>query len=459
MKKRICSLLVLCLVLALLPAAHALAAEEEIDSLEVGFLRMDHSIVNENGEIELFYDLLVVPQTYPYRLQMDMTLVEEYYDYVLSIQGLDEYLSVWPEVQYYYDTLAGDVRYNREGLLSLCYSMDWYMGGVHNYGWHGVNFDLNTGERIGMDELLDMSAESIMELLRPVIQDYAEANGGWERSELESIGNAYTLEDLDFYVDRDGEVILCFPQYELGPGASGPMAIPTGLYAEGAPRESGEESLLDILMSPSGGTAQGIELRDVQLTPSEQYEINVFLSNFAEQGFYDYPGSGPDHVTRMANFAHMYCKINDRSGIEYMQDNGSSYETVSLDKVNKILDRFFGETLTAAEAGSGYESDWGFYRDGRFWYPAADGESYNTLAVADYMDEVYDGVYFVSFTVYELDLDVYFGEGLTRAYYELTPEAASASSVLDPVGYGAAIVAPYDLDGRATYQLLEYQSW
>ncbi len=452
--RRLSRLLALCLIFALLPAAHAAAAE--IDSLEVSFRREDHSISNENGEIELYYDLLQVPQSYPHRLQMDMVLAEEYFDYISSIQGLEMYLDM-PDSHFCY-VKHGDVPYNREGVLSLRYTMEWFMGGVSNWGWHGITFDLDTGKRVGMDDLLEMDAESIMERLRPVILAYAQANGGWEQSELEGIVSGYTLDDLDYCVESDGELVLCIPQYELGPGASGPMLIPTGLYYGSASEE--EESLLDILLSPSGGAAQGIELRDVELTPSERYEASIFLSNFAEQGFNDYPGREQNRVMKQVDFAHRYCKINMQSAIEYRQENGSAFETVSLTEVNALLDRFFGEELTDETAARGYAlAEWGFYRDGRFWYPAADGEAYNTFAITSSMAEVYDHVFYVNFTIYALDVETYFQEGISRAYYEMTPEEAASSPALEITGFGAALVTPYVMDGRSTYRLLEYRRW
>ncbi|MBR2716901.1 MAG: hypothetical protein IKD79_04105 [Oscillospiraceae bacterium] len=451
--KRFFSLLLYAALLAAMGVVSAHAAE--IDSLEVTFLRQYHSISNENGEIELYYDLTRVPQNYPYREKIDAVLAADYQDYANQIEGLEEYLDI-PNAQFFY-TMTGDVTYNRDGVLSLCYAMDWFMGGVYNYGWHGITFDLDTGEQTGMDDLLDMSAEALMEILRPIMLDYAENNGGWERNELERIVNGYILDDLDFYVEWNREIILCIPQYELGPGASGAMLIPTGLYCG----EEEEKSLLDILLSPSGGAAEGLEPTEISLTPSEQYEINIFLSNFAEQnGFAEYPGRETHRVAIQADFANAYCKINRHSAIEYRQANGTSYETVSLSEVNSILDRFFGKALTDEEAASGYASTQrGFYRDGRFWYPAADGEAHNCFAVATSMAEVYNHVFYVNFTIYALDLDTYFNDGIVRAYYELTPAAAAASPDLEIEGFGAALVEPYDMNSRATYRLVEWVTW
>ena len=193
--RRLGRVLALCLVLTLLPGVNAAAAE--IEALDISFQREDHSVVNENGEIELYYDLAQIPQSYPHRMRMNTVLASEYLDYVNSIQGLEEYLAM-PDAHLYY-TMSGEVNYDRAGVLSLLYTMDWFMGGVSNWGWHGLTFDLDTGEKISLDELLDRDGEEIMAELRPVIMAYAQLNGGWEWSELENIVGGYTAEALDYY--------------------------------------------------------------------------------------------------------------------------------------------------------------------------------------------------------------------------------------------------------------------
>lgn len=207
------------------------------------------------------------------------------------------------------------------------------------------------------------------------------------------------------------------------------------------------------------------DLTPVEFLPldgSKQYEANVFLSNFAEQGanlyFYDLDMS--QILPSLVRFAHIWCKINDRSAITYEQLDGEPYEVITFEKFSAVLKRYISLNVTReAVENYYYPQEHSFYRDGKFYFEAADGESHNRIAVADSLALLDDGRYCLTFTEYEVDLDVYFDEGIPRSYYELDPTAASQHQYLTRVADGYAIVTPYKYNGRDTYQLVEFTSW
>lgn len=203
-----------------------------------------------------------------------------------------------------------------------------------------------------------------------------------------------------------------------------------------------------------------VPVESIQMTPEQQYEANIFLSNFAEQSFADYTWLASDDVARMVDLVHTWCKINDQSAIGYETVDGTVYERLTLEQVSVRASRYFPYTIEAWDAETFYPaSDDSFYRDGAFYFTAADGEAYNRFAVAEGMTLLSDETYVLRFAVYELDIETYFNEGLSSDYYRMTPEQAAAAPELTRVAEGEALTLPYSYRGRATFQLLEYSTW
>lgn len=236
-------------------------------------------------------------------------------------------------------------------------------------------------------------------------------------------------------------------------------AFPGGLDDDGRGPDEDESG------DSAPGTMSGLTPAEfLPLDGAKQYEANVFLSNFAEQGanlcFYDLDMS--QILPSLVRFAHIWCKINDRSSITYGLLDGTSYEILSLEKFQAVIGRFFPLNVTGEDVENySRPQEHSFYRDGNFFFEAADGESHNCIAVADSLSRLEDGRYCLTFTEYEIDLDAYysFDTGIPRSYYELGPTEASQHQYLTRIADGYAIVTPYQYNGRNTYQLVEYTTW
>ena len=237
------------------------------------------------------------------------------------------------------------------------------------------------------------------------------------------------------------------------------VSFPGGLDDDGpGPDEDGYDDY------GSGGLSDLNPAEFIELDGNKQYEANIFLSNFAEQGinlyFYDLDMS--QILPSLVDFAHIWCKINDRSAITYGQLDGVTYEILSLEEFRKVIGRFIPLNVTEeAVEYNYYPQEHSFYQDGSFFFEAADGEAHNCIAVADSLARLDDGRYVLTFTEYEIDLDAYysFETGIPRSYYELSPFDASQHQYLTRIRDGYAIVTPYEYNGRSTYQLYEYTTW
>ena len=243
------------------------------------------------------------------------------------------------------------------------------------------------------------------------------------------------------------EIVVVTPSPATAAPVTPAPATPTPAPATPAPSTPAPAT-----PAPSGSS--------VKLTSDLQYRINIFLSNFSEQFF------GPFNVStasddQMIAFVHIYCKINNRNAILYQ----GGYETISLDDMNAQLRRFFDVSCKPNDGVSYMLDAWtiGEYHDGYFWFPAADGESYNYFTVVDSMTRNSDGTYSVQFQVYALNLDEYWSSGIDNAFYRLNPDQVADlvwSDRVTPVQGGTAVVRDYTKsNGVATYQLISYDIW
>lgn len=187
--------------------------------------------------------------------------------------------------------------------------------------------------------------------------------------------------------------------------------------------------------------------KPANLLKQNQKKINVFLSNFAEAYFEEFPASDYD----MLQFVYIYCMINNDKKIKYDDD----VDYIVKKDVDTIIKDFFGKKITPDEEGEWFYDDYpefGVMFDGkRYEFEPGGGENYDRMAVAKSMIDNGDGTYTVEF-------DIYYAEnGLKSSYYEYTAAKAADSSKLERVARGTAVVREYTRStGKESYQLIKY---
>lgn len=215
--------------------------------------RMDLSVRNSSGEImaELYYDLITLSSSGDGVDKINQTLNAEYQEYKTNCQGITaERLSEEPFLPYF-NTRDSVVSHNEGGIFSVIFTDNWYWGGVHNINYYGDTFDLNSGERLGIKDLLSVDETIISTYLKETAKQYIRSNpnSNYFTPGTEEIIDAYELDAFPFYID-DGQIFLCFETYVLASGADGPIVIPTGLFL-------GQEASPDLLQVLQGGQSVG----------------------------------------------------------------------------------------------------------------------------------------------------------------------------------------------------------
>lgn len=207
----------------------------------------------------------------------------------------------------------------------------------------------------------------------------------------------------------------------------------------------------------------------LELSPAQRYEVNAFLSDFSRQWFHesalwdddasnDVFDAATGSIAQIVEFVWLHAQLNLNEELEIVRSGEDYYYGFSLDVLAPIAERFFGRTLTDAELGA-MESAYYFLLDGMVCGPAADGECYMNMTVADGMFDLGDGTLRVEFAIYDAwaFADVG-GAVLGKDLYYLTGEQARIDPDLQLHLEGTAILRPLTLeDGRETYRLVGYE--
>ena len=195
---------------------------------------------------------------------------------------------------------------------------------------------------------------------------------------------------------------------------------------------------------PSVPTTQATETDANLITgfnKNQRRKINIFLSNFAEQGFACYPADDAE----LLNFVYIYCKINRNKAL--LSNTESYYVTQAT--VDDILTRFFGKTVNPGTDYKVYSSEL-TYQDGNYYWPLADGVMYDYVAIATDMRKNANGTYTVQFDIYE----AFEVSSLKDCSYMSTAEAAG-NSKMHKIASGQAVVKDYA--PKDSYQIISYQ--
>ncbi|MBO4515027.1 MAG: zinc-ribbon domain-containing protein [Lachnospiraceae bacterium] len=194
--------------------------------------RNDHSIAStdELGGIECYCDhisLQLKNKDYEKVLNRELERCISNYDGDDVVSQLNDWYenkaeSPYPEEEWVFQPLSIVSVYIEDGyLLSVGYEWDWYMGGVHNFGGFGVNYDLLYDYSVPLSDVLSEGGRK--ETRQKVIDALCEQTGEDSPESWGTRLDAYLQEHNNHYsywIDED-YAYLIFDSYSLdqGPGA------------------------------------------------------------------------------------------------------------------------------------------------------------------------------------------------------------------------------------------------
>ena len=198
-----------------------------------------------------------------------------------------------------------------------------------------------------------------------------------------------------------------------------------------------------------------------------QRKLNLYLSNFSEQGFEKMSFDDRTWPYAYAHFVLEWCKVNEPSSVKYSDDRNG----VDSNKMQELLDRFFGTNFEDGDyydlgVDNPYNGSVEYENDKTLYYePAADGEmfKYNSFTVVTDAQRIkgqYDSFLRLPFKIYRLDAEEYETSGINRKYYSLSAVEAEKLAQKGEIGLaseGLAFLEEVSTDrSKAGYWLLYY---
>ena len=117
----------------------------------------------------------------------------------------------------YYDYTEQDVSFMSEDYVSVTSSWVWYAGGVGNYGISGLTFDLSTGKEI--KKLTYFTKEKSLKKIKKTLKKMAlKDDENLSGADVDLAIKGKKAKDFYFYLDENGDVVVCFGPYEMGYG-------------------------------------------------------------------------------------------------------------------------------------------------------------------------------------------------------------------------------------------------
>lgn len=112
------------------------------------------------------------------------------------------------EEQYYWKTSC-KVSYNKNNIVSFHMVEEWFAGGVHNQKEYGINYNVKTGKRLTIKDVISGNAKD-------KILKAAKKYCALDTNAYDIIKNT---DEYKFYLKK-GKVYICYGSYELGHGTS-----------------------------------------------------------------------------------------------------------------------------------------------------------------------------------------------------------------------------------------------
>jgi hypothetical protein len=261
-----------------------------------------------------------------------------------------------------------------------------------------------------------------------------------------------------------GSLAGCKPAEEPEATAAASEAQEESEAETEAPQASVATSESETSEAAESSDAFVIEPEYIELDSEEQKYANTYITNFVEQYFFDFDRDSAT-AEQLLDFVHIHLKINAYDQISYETKGDLTFETFTVEKSLQVVSKYFAvyfteedcKALPAPPTDYGDQPAGPFYEDGKIWYEAADGESYNLIGIVDSVLNNTDGTLTIEFTVYSIDYEVYNeldADGIA-AYYSMTPEQAAADSTLTQVKTGTAVIT---IAQSGDYSLISYST-
>ena len=225
-RKILCIILAMMAVLGLTGAG--VSAKENIYSVDYTIEHIDTSLYDASGNLiyERYYDKVIVLGESDVAKRINEQIQADYDEYLKFHSDGEAFAREYASAnRVFKNFVKSEVVTNTAGIFSIKQTVGYYEGGMHDVdGYDGLNFNLQTGEKLTAPEALRKSKAEAEQYLKDKAISYLRADGqNWGQG-AEDIIDGYTAEYFDFYIQNDA-LFLCFQPAALGPKYMGAVIV------------------------------------------------------------------------------------------------------------------------------------------------------------------------------------------------------------------------------------------
>lgn len=114
-------------------------------------------------------------------------------------------------------TAKSKVTYNKNNIISIRITTDWFAGGVGNTNRYGLTFNTKTGKKLGIKSVCNYSTKN----LRKTVQSKLKKKYGselWEDHISNYKEKTKNISKYKFYLNPGKKCVVCFEPYSVGYG-------------------------------------------------------------------------------------------------------------------------------------------------------------------------------------------------------------------------------------------------
>ncbi len=234
MRKTISGILVGVLALSL--CACGTGEEEEknssknkkLDSVHYTIEREDASVKDAGGNyiLQAFYDSVVIKEEGDVADKINEQIKEAADAFMHEAReraAFAKEMASYGRVHKHY--AEAEVVTNANGILSIRLTKNFYSGGAQDVDTiAGMNFNLETGEKLTLEDVFDMPEERVIAFLKTQTTNYASDNPHLLAG-VNALIDGYTAEEhFNYYIQGD-VLYLCYPPDSFGPRSMGTIIV------------------------------------------------------------------------------------------------------------------------------------------------------------------------------------------------------------------------------------------
>ncbi|BCN31802.1 PdaC/SigV domain-containing protein [Anaeromicropila herbilytica] len=117
----------------------------------------------------------------------------------------------------YYCTTKCEVTYNGKATISFKMTMSWYAGGVSNKSSYGLTYNVKTGKKLALTNVVKGSSTEIKNKVMNSAKKYLNGLKGTSKEDINNALNVvkkYKVSDFKYYLKGE-KAYICFDEYEL----------------------------------------------------------------------------------------------------------------------------------------------------------------------------------------------------------------------------------------------------